>query len=203
MNTVLRAITGFHQDDDSDWVAELSCGHDQHVRHRPPFHELPWVSSDTGRSEHIGKALECPFCDRAELPAQLRLLRTSPEWDEHTMPVGLRRSHRLAAAIWGRIRVHAGRLQFSMASQPPMEIELLGDTEQAIPPEIFHEIRPLGSVRFVVDFLAVDRSGERHPRSPVDQGGDPACWAGLICPECGAVLEEAHHRAGCSQSGFA
>jgi hypothetical protein len=30
-------ITGFHQDEEANWVAELSCGHQQHVRHRPPF----------------------------------------------------------------------------------------------------------------------------------------------------------------------
>ncbi len=30
------------------------------------------------------------------------------------------------------------------------------------------------------------------------EGGDPACWAGLVCQECGAVISEGH-RAGCSQ----
>jgi hypothetical protein len=30
-------------------------------------------------------------------------------------------------------------------------------------------------------------------------GGDPACWACLVCQECGAVVSEGH-RAGCSRS---
>ena len=30
-------------------------------------------------------------------------------------------------------------------------------------------------------------------------GGDPACWACLVCQECGAVVSEGH-RAGCSHS---
>jgi hypothetical protein len=30
------------------------------------------------------------------------------------------------------------------------------------------------------------------------EGGDPACWAGIVCQECGAVLSEGH-RAGCPQ----
>jgi hypothetical protein len=30
-------------------------------------------------------------------------------------------------------------------------------------------------------------------------GGDPACWACLVCQECGAVVSEGH-RAGCSQT---
>ena len=31
-----------------------------------------------------------------------------------------------------------------------------------------------------------------------DAGGDPACWACLVCPECGTVVSEGH-RDGCSQ----
>jgi hypothetical protein len=30
-------------------------------------------------------------------------------------------------------------------------------------------------------------------------GGDPACWACLVCEECGAVVSEGH-RTGCSRS---
>ena len=28
-------------------------------------------------------------------------------------------------------------------------------------------------------------------------GGDPVCWAHLLCPECGAVMGDSH-RPGCS-----
>jgi hypothetical protein len=30
------------------------------------------------------------------------------------------------------------------------------------------------------------------------EGGDPACWACLVCQECGAVISEGH-RTGCSR----
>ena len=41
-----QAILGFHQDEYGDWVAELACGHTQHVRHRPPWELRPWVATE-------------------------------------------------------------------------------------------------------------------------------------------------------------
>jgi len=32
-----------------------------------------------------------------------------------------------------------------------------------------------------------------------DQGGDPACWAHLICEECGAFRDGSPHRDNCSR----
>ncbi|MDX1637048.1 MAG: DUF3565 domain-containing protein [Balneolaceae bacterium] len=44
-----QAISGFHKDDQGDWVAELECGHYQHVRHDPPWQLRPWVVTPQGR----------------------------------------------------------------------------------------------------------------------------------------------------------
>ena len=43
-----QAIVGYHTDDLNDWVAELRCGHFQHVRHNPPWQNRPWVESEEG-----------------------------------------------------------------------------------------------------------------------------------------------------------
>lgn len=59
-------IVGYHKDDEGDWVAELACGHTQHVRHDPPFSSRPWVTSEEGRQEHLGIELGCKKCDRGE-----------------------------------------------------------------------------------------------------------------------------------------
>lgn len=32
-----QSIIGYHQDEHGDWVADLACGHGQHVRHHPRF----------------------------------------------------------------------------------------------------------------------------------------------------------------------
>jgi hypothetical protein len=58
-----QAITGYHKDEENDWVAELECGHTQHVRHNPPWQLRPWVTTKKGRKEHIGHWLNCKKCD--------------------------------------------------------------------------------------------------------------------------------------------
>ncbi len=95
-------MVAFHADSEGEWVAELSCGHERHVRHRPPFEPRSWVLEAAGRAGRIGTPLACHLCGDA------------------------------------------------------------GDAG--------------------------------------DVGGDPACWAGLLCPSCGAVLDGTGHREGCPQA---
>ncbi len=56
------AISGFHQDEIGDWVAELACGHNQHVRHNPPWISRPRVTTPEGRQSLIGHELPCKKC---------------------------------------------------------------------------------------------------------------------------------------------
>jgi hypothetical protein len=58
-----QTITGFHLDEQGDWVADLACGHTQHVRHRPPWELRPWVTTEEGRRAHLGLVLHCKKCD--------------------------------------------------------------------------------------------------------------------------------------------
>lgn len=59
-----RRISGFYEDIEGHFVAMLECGHEQHVRHKPPLVERPWVLTQEGRDGKIGAFLDCPFCDR-------------------------------------------------------------------------------------------------------------------------------------------
>jgi hypothetical protein len=56
-------IVGFHADAEGDWVAELSCGHQQHTRHEPPWQNRPWVLTPEGRERFIGTEIPCKQCD--------------------------------------------------------------------------------------------------------------------------------------------
>ncbi|MDQ6635048.1 MAG: DUF3565 domain-containing protein [Gemmatimonadota bacterium] len=59
-----QPIVGYHQDDEGHWVAELRCGHGQHVRHDPPWQLRPWVVTSEGRAAHIALDLECLLCEQ-------------------------------------------------------------------------------------------------------------------------------------------
>jgi len=58
-----QTIVNYHKDKLKDWVAELSCGHFQHVRHNPPWLNRPWVESKIGRQANLGQQLNCVKCD--------------------------------------------------------------------------------------------------------------------------------------------
>ena len=148
-----RRIVGFRRDDADDWIADLSCLHGQHVRHNPPFRLAPWVLEEAGRAARVGTELDCPLCDRAELPTGLRVVRTTPTWDEGTIPPGLRRAHRLGAGVWGRLRVERGQLRFRAETDPVLHVTVTPDASQAIPPEVDHRVEPEGPVRLFLELL--------------------------------------------------
>lgn len=148
-----RTITGFHRDDEGSWVAELSCLHNQHVRHQPPFRLAPWVLSDAERQARTGSPLDCPLCDRAELPEGLHVVRTTPVWTAETIPAGLRRAHRVAAGLWGRLRVEGGEVRFRAATVPPIDTVVRTGSAQPIPPEVDHDVEPGPDARLFVEFL--------------------------------------------------
>ncbi len=61
-----QIMVGYHLDEESHWVAELACGHFQHVRHEPPWMVRPWVLTEQGRRSMLGYELDCKKCDRDE-----------------------------------------------------------------------------------------------------------------------------------------
>ena len=61
-----QSIVGFHKDELGDWVADLACGHTQHVRHNPPWQNRPWVEKAEFRLEKLGTILDCKVCDAVQ-----------------------------------------------------------------------------------------------------------------------------------------
>jgi tellurite methyltransferase len=155
---VIRSVDGFHQDEEGDWVAELSCLHNQHVRHRPPFRDRPWVMSEVGRADRVGSSLYCPLCDRMELPSGLAVVRTAGPFDGETLPAALRRAHLVADRTWGLLRVLEGSVGFAIETRPPVSVVVVAGEEQPIPPGVPHLVQVDGPVRLAVDFLVQPRA---------------------------------------------
>ena len=167
---MLRRIIGFCQDDEGDWIADLSCLHSQHVRHQSPFQDRGWVLTESGRAERVGTELACPLCDRAELPDRLRVARSAGPFNAETLPAGLRGDHRVADGTWGLLRVVNGAVRFRMTTDPPLDVRLSAGDEQAIPPTVLHRVAPEGTMEIVIEFLIRDdhMRPDNTPSSDVD-----------------------------------
>lgn len=148
---MLRPITGYHEDEKGDPVAELSCGHGQHVRHQPPMFSRPWVQSEEGRASMLGTELDCVRCDRGELPADFAPYRRTPGFDEASIPSGLQKSHTTKRGVWGVIHVASGRLRYVVERDPGRQVLLEGPATAVIVPEVPHHVVADGPVRFYVE----------------------------------------------------
>jgi tellurite methyltransferase len=152
MTSIERPIVDFTQDAHGDWVALLSCGHQQHVRHKPPWEQRPWVLTEEGRLAHRGALLRCANCAMPEFPDGLENYKSTPEYDENTSPAGLRARHSLKAGVWGRIVVSAGRLLYVIERDPEASFVLRPELPGIVAPEEFHHIEPREPVRFRIEF---------------------------------------------------
>ena len=146
------AITGFHKDTKADWVAELQCGHSQHMRHRPPWQDRAWVLDDVERARRVGAEIDCPLCDMPVLPANVSVYKQTDEFTEQTIPAGLLKDHTTKAGVWGRIVVSAGQLEYSFG-EPRRSFVLEREHPGIVKPGVPHQVRPLGAVSFHVEFL--------------------------------------------------
>ncbi|WP_349255317.1 DUF3565 domain-containing protein [Spectribacter hydrogenooxidans] len=49
-------MVDYHRGEERHWVAELACGHNQHVRQNLPWAQRPWVTTAAvraGRAERL------------------------------------------------------------------------------------------------------------------------------------------------------
>ena len=148
-----RSIQDFTQDEEGDWVALLECGHRQHVRHKPPLSERPWVLDPEGRRAHIGSQLDCRYCEQPRLPGGAAAYKRTPEFDENSVPDALRRDHHTKAGVWGRIVVLEGKLRYDVTGPPADSWVLSPNAHGIIAPRAAHSVHPVGKVRFYVEFL--------------------------------------------------
>ena len=148
-----RLITAFHRDDPGDWVADLDCGHGQHMRHRPPFQSRPWVTTSEGRDGMLGAELDCVRCEAMEWPASLVVHRRTPEFDETSVPAGLRRDHATKRGVWARIHVLEGALVYRVGAPIHRSATIAAGASAVVVPEVRHHVEIDGKVRFLIEFF--------------------------------------------------
>ncbi len=86
------------------------------------------------------------------LPENLSAYKKTPEFDESSVPEGLLKAHRTRAGTWGKIVILEGSLRYTI-NEPEREVVMLDkDYFGIVEPEIFHEVSPLGKVRFHIEF---------------------------------------------------
>jgi len=86
------------------------------------------------------------------LPDNVTAYKKTSEFDETSAPKGLLKSHRTKAGVWGKIVVLEGQLKYTI-TEPKEEVVMLSDVlSGVVEPTIFHEVEPLGRVRFYVEF---------------------------------------------------
>ena len=89
------SIAGFHADAEGHWVAELACGHNQHMRHDPPWQNRPWVLTAEGRQQFIGTEIRCTQCEESSRMMSMEPIGTvrSPYTETHQIPKGCGAEH--------------------------------------------------------------------------------------------------------------
>lgn len=96
------------------------------------------------------------------LPPGLEPYARTATFTETTIPAGLLKAHTTKAGAWGLIHVLEGRLAYRILDprRASSETILTPDTAPGIvEPTIAHEVAPLGSVRFYVEFHRLPAAG--------------------------------------------
>lgn len=101
---------------------------------------------------------------RPTMPEGLTYVRTTPEFDAATLPVGLQRRHRVAAGTWGRVRVLEGSVLFVFEDDDPAHgasgsHELVAGDSIDVPPGVAHHVEPRPGCRLAVEFWAPTGGG--------------------------------------------
>lgn len=86
--------------------------------------------------------------------------RSTPVFDQDTLPAALRGEHRTKAGVWGLIRVIEGELALTFLD-PPREALLTPGVPGIVAPQETHFVTPRGPMRMQVDFHTAPPSGDR------------------------------------------
>lgn len=83
--------------------------------------------------------------------ADIRPYRSTPVFDQDTLPAALRARHDTKAGVWALIQVKEGKLKLTYLD-PPSEIVLTPEQPGLVLPQQPHFVTPLGAMKMQVEF---------------------------------------------------
>jgi tellurite resistance-related uncharacterized protein len=86
--------------------------------------------------------------------------KTTPVFDEDSLPAAIRNAHNTKAGVWGLLRVLEGEVRL-IFHEPRREVEVAPGRPAPIPPQAVHHVETSGPVRMQVEFY-------REPPRPGD-----------------------------------
>ena len=86
------------------------------------------------------------------LPANVESYKKTPEFTETTVPDGLLKDHQTKEGVWGKIVILEGSLEYTILEPDEEVIKLTENNCGVVEPIVLHHIKPLGRVRFYVEF---------------------------------------------------
>ncbi|WP_406802753.1 DUF3565 domain-containing protein [Alkalimarinus alittae] len=143
-----KKIIGFHVDDQGDWVADLECGHAQHVRHNPPWINRPWVLEQEGRDKSLGETLDCLKCNMPLLPTNSQLTRVSELFDQQVLIDQYAGSQTNNTDCWVQVVVSEGALVYRQVSEETKGYVIDQGFFAVIEPGATFLLSPMGAVLF-------------------------------------------------------
>ncbi len=85
------------------------------------------------------------------LPDGVELERVTSTFTVETVPEGLKRAHRVAGGVWGRLRVAQGHVTFVLEESGESRRLGAGET-QVIPPATPHHVEVEPDAEFAIEF---------------------------------------------------
>lgn len=83
--------------------------------------------------------------------AEIKTYRSTPIFDQDTIPAALQRRHETKVGVWGVIRVLEGKLRLTMLD-PPSETVLTPGNPGLVLPKQPHFVTPTVPMKMQVDF---------------------------------------------------
>jgi len=87
-----------------------------------------------------------------QIPTGYELARTTPTFDNDTVPAGLLSAHRVADGVWGRLVVETGSLRFVFEDQPDTPVHAAAGGHVIIPPARPHHLELDEPATFAIEF---------------------------------------------------